>query len=76
MLPLDGFFDELEKIGAAPGVLAALAAQSLKYPGAVAWRAHQIDRGMGAHKQALRDLERGVPAGWAALGMRPRNVGR
>lgn len=76
MLPMESFFEELEKIAAAPGLLAALAGQTIKYPGMVAWRLNQIDRGMGAHRQAMRDLEQGVPAGWASLGMRPRNVGR
>jgi hypothetical protein len=67
---------QMPKTAAAPSLLAALAGQTIKYPGMVAWRLNQIDRGMGAHRQAMRDLEQGVPAGWASLGMRPRNVGR
>jgi hypothetical protein len=59
----------------AAGVVGALAGQAIKYPGMVGWRMHQVDSGIAAHRKAMRDIEQGVPAGWAALGMRARNVG-
>lgn len=72
MLPLDSFFDEMEKIAVLPSLTAALAGQAIKYPGMVGWRLHQIDQGIARHRAMTNAVEQGYPAGWVALGMRPR----
>jgi hypothetical protein len=72
MLPMVSFFEEMEKIA----LVGPLIGQAVKYPGMVGWRLHQIEEGKGAHRRMMQNIERGVPAGWAALGMRPRDTRR
>lgn len=58
---LHGFFDELEKIADVPRGLLAM------YLGA-----GRVKKGVRRHEEMMRAIREGYPAGWVALGMRPR----
>lgn len=72
MMPLDSFFDEIEKIGDIGSVMSAILGKTIQHPGQAFYRVKQVDEGVGRHKAMVNALERGYPAGWVALGMRPR----
>ena len=58
---LPSFLDELEKISNAGRGLIAL------YLGK-----EKVKKGIRRHKETMRAVEEGYPAGWVSLGMRPR----
>lgn len=74
---LFGFFNELEKIGGLGAEIlgragTALAGTAAKNPGLAYWRYKQQKEGLTKHQQTMQALKAGYPAGWVALGMRPR----
>lgn len=78
MLPLESFFDELEKVGGAvdravTGVLDKVIGKTVQHPSMAAWRLHQLEEGSSKHRETMNALKQGYPAGWVALGMRPRD---
>lgn len=72
MLPLESFFDEFEKIADLGSLAATLVGQTIKHPGQALYRTKQLDEGIARHRAMTNALEQGYPAGWVALGMRPR----
>jgi hypothetical protein len=73
MLPLESFFDEFEKIGGVAGALEKLIGKTVEHPGMAARRLHQLEEGSSKHRETVNALKQGYPAGWVALGMRPRD---
>lgn len=74
---LQGFFNELEKIAGLTTELlargaAGAAGKAVQYPGAAYWRYKQQKEGLSKHQQTMLALKHGYPAGWVAMGMRPR----
>lgn len=70
-MDLVAFFDEMEKI-ALVGAASALLAHSIKHPTQAYMGVHRIREGKKKHEQTMEALKQGYPAGWVALGMRPR----
>ena len=70
---ITGLFDELEKIGGVTDYLIGKGVETtLKHPGMVYWRGKQMKEGANKHRQMMQAVKHGYPAGWVALGMRPR----
>lgn len=63
---LEGFFDELEKIGGlVDAFIKNVATNPVKYYAAD----RRMSKGMARHRQAVEALENNTPAGWGPLGM-------
>ena len=68
---LHGFLDELAKIG---GVSNFVLRKLLTNPAALYGRTERMSQGVREHEETLRALDprNPYPAGWVALGMKPR----
>lgn len=70
-MDLTSFFDEMEKI-AILGAGAAILGKSIEHPMGAYMGVRRIKKGREKHRETMRALKQGYPAGWVALGMRPR----
>lgn len=71
-MDLEAFFDEMEKISLLLRPATAIMAKSIEHPLAAYAGVRRIKKGKTKHQQTMEALRQGYPAGWAALGMRPR----
>lgn len=64
---LNGFFDELEKIGGllTETLIKNVARNPVKYYAAN----ERMKKGLQRHRETMEALERGTPAGWVPMGM-------
>ena len=67
----EAFADEMEKI-ALVGAASAVLAKSIQHPMSAYMGVRRVQKGKSKHEQTMEALRRGYPAGWVAMGMRPR----
>lgn len=68
---LQSFFSELDAIEKTAG-LPAIVTRGVRVPQKVYWHKKSQEKHDKQHREISRALDRGTPAGWAALGMRAR----
>lgn len=69
---MKGFLDELGKLKLAGKLSEGIVESLLRQPGRWINTKYQVERGRGLQQGFQEAIEQGYPAGWVALGMRPR----